>query len=232
VIAGRSVLALIPARGGSKGLPRKNVLPLGGRPLIAWSVEAARQSKYVDRVIVSSDNDDIIAAAKAAGAEIPFVRPAALAGDQTPSLDVALHALEAVGQAFDYLVLLQPTSPLRTAADIDGCLETCLRHDAPSCVSVSKAEKSPLWMYTRDAQDRLVPVLPRAEGTIHQRQLLPTIYALNGAVYVTQTAALATHRAFVTAATVAWEMPRTRAVDIDCELDLKIAGLLLQETSE
>jgi CMP-N,N'-diacetyllegionaminic acid synthase len=232
MIAGRSVLALIPARGGSKGLPRKNVLPLAGKPLIAWSIEAALKSKYVDRIVVSSDNDEIIAAARAAGAEVPFVRPADLAGDTTPSLDVALHALQALDQRYDYLVLLQPTSPLRDAPDIDGCIETCVRQAAPSCVSVSKADKSPYWMYTQDAQQRLVPVLPRPDASIHQRQLLPTIYALNGAVYVTQTSALVADRAFVTAATVAWEMPRSKAVDIDGDLDFKIAGLMLEETSE
>lgn len=230
MIAGKRVLALIPARGGSKGLPRKNVLPLGGRPLIAWSVAAARGSRYVDRVVVSSDDQEIIAAAEAAGAEIPFVRPAALATDDSSTLDVALHALDLVegeGVAMDYLVLLQPTSPLRLAADIDGCLEICLRDGAPSCVSVTRPDKSPFWMYTRDTRGRLAPLLPGPD--ISQRQNLPIVLALNGAVYVAKTDALRAQRAFVTDQTLAWEMPRERSVDIDDALDLKLAALLLGE---
>jgi CMP-N,N'-diacetyllegionaminic acid synthase len=228
VIEGRRVLALIPARGGSKGLPRKNVLPLGGQPLIAWSVAAARGSRYVDRTVVSSDDAEIIAAARAAGAEIPFVRPAALAADDTPTLEVALHALdalEAVGPAVDYLALLQPTSPLRSAGDIDACLEACLREGAPSCVSVTRPDKSPYWMYTRDGRGRLRPLLPGPD--ISQRQHLPIVYALNGAVYVTRTDALRSRRAFVTEETLAWEMPPARSVDIDTDLDLKVAAALL-----
>lgn len=229
-LQGRSVLALVPARGGSKGLPRKNVLPLGGKPLIAWSVEAARRSALVDRVVVSSDDEEILGAARAAGAEVPFVRPAALAADDSSTLDVVLHALDnlaAAGQAFDYLVLLQPTSPLRQTEDIDGCLHRCRQLQAPSCVSVTAPDKSPFWMYTEDDRHRLVPLLPDGERA-SQRQQLPPVVALNGAVYVSGVTALRASRAFVTAETVAWHMPRERAVDIDTALDLAIAELLLK----
>jgi N-acylneuraminate cytidylyltransferase len=228
VIEGRTVLALIPARGGSKGLPRKNVLPIGGKPLIAWSVEAARGSRYVDRTVVSSEDPEILAAARAAGAEIPFVRPAALAADDTPTLEVALHALaavEAAGPPVDFLVLLQPTSPLRQPEDIDGCLQACVEQGATSCVSVTQPHTSPYWMYTRDARGRLRPLLPGPD--ISQRQHLPIVFALNGAVYVTRTDALRASRAFVTDQTLAWEMPGARSVDIDTALDLKLAAALL-----
>jgi N-acylneuraminate cytidylyltransferase len=228
VIAGRSVLALVPARGGSKGLPRKNVLPIAGKPLIAWSIEAARRSKYVDRVIVSSEDAEILAAATAAGAYAPFVRPASLAADDSSSVDVALHALEALDRSYDYLVLLQPTSPLRSTEDIDACLEACVQGEAPSCVSVTEPDKSPYWMYTLDARSRLVPLLPGQD--FGRRQQLPRVFALNGAVYVTSTRSLRAHRSFVTAETVGWQMPRARAVDIDDDLDFRIAGLLLGES--
>ena len=230
MIQQRSVLALVPARGGSKGLPRKNVLPLCGKPLIAWSIEAARRSRYVDRIIVSSDDQEILDAARGAGAEVPFVRPPALATDEASSMDVALHALDAVGQSYDYLVLLQPTSPLRRAEDIDGCLEACLKYDAPSCVSVTEPDKSPFWMYTEDARGRLVPLFPGRDTD--RRQELPVVQALNGAVYVSRTSSLRAHRKFLSAETVAWHMPRARAVDIDSDLDFRIAALLLGETTQ
>ena len=148
MIHGKKVLALIPARGGSKGLPRKNVLLLGGRPLLAWSILAARGSAHVDRIVVSSEDREIIETAREWGAEVPFVRPAELARDETSGMDVVLHALDQAGQGFDYVVLVQPTSPLRTPQDIDACLERCLETGAPACVSVCEPAKSPHWMYT------------------------------------------------------------------------------------
>ena len=128
------VLALITARGGSKGLPRKNVLLAGGKPLIAWTVEAAVSSECIDRVVLTSDDDEIMAAAMAAGCDVPFCRPAHLASDVATSLDVVLHAIDQL-PGYEYVVLLQPTSPLRTAADIDAAFELMLETEAPSCVS-------------------------------------------------------------------------------------------------
>ena len=116
------VLAVIPARGGSKGLVRKNILDLAGIPLIAWTIEAAKRSKYIDRVVLSSDDDEIMAVAKHYGCEVPFRRPSALASDDAASLDVLFHAIEKV-PGYDYVILLQPTSPLRTFTDIDSAFE-------------------------------------------------------------------------------------------------------------
>src|SRR5688500_10349967 len=142
MIAGRSVLALIPARGGSKGLPGKNLLPVDGRPLLDWTVQAARRSRYIDRVVLSSDDPAIIAAGLAAGCDAPFVRPAELASDTAGTLEVVEHALDRL-PGYDVLVLLQPTSPLRTAGDIDGACERMVASGAGSCVSVSLVEQSP-----------------------------------------------------------------------------------------
>jgi len=126
MIDSQKILALIPARGGSKGLPRKNILPLSGKPLIAWTVEAAKNSKYIDNCIVSTDDIEIAECAEKYGAEIPFLRPPNLATDFTSSNDVILHAIENIHDNYDLLVLLQPTSPLRTEYDIDNGIEKFL----------------------------------------------------------------------------------------------------------
>jgi CMP-N,N'-diacetyllegionaminic acid synthase len=133
VIGDRKVLALIPARGGSQGLPGKNILPVRGRPLLAWSVDAARGSRRVDRVVLSSEDEAVIAAARACGCDVPFRRPYALASDTAPTIDVVLHALDAL-PGYDVVVLLQPTSPLRTVADIDGACVRFATSGAPACV--------------------------------------------------------------------------------------------------
>lgn len=143
------ILAIIPARGGSKGVPRKNIRELAGKPLIAWTIEEAKKSKYIDRLILSTEDDEIIEVAKQYGCEVPFKRPIELAQDDTPGIDPVLHAIEQC-PGYDYVVLLQPTSPLRTVDDIDGCIEQLLSSDGTNfCVSVTEPEKSPYWMYTR-----------------------------------------------------------------------------------
>lgn len=226
MIHGYSVLALIPARGGSKGIPRKNLQVLGGKPLLEWTIQAALASQHIDRLIISSEDPEILALARSLGCEAPFVRPTELAEDTTPGILPVLHALEAL-PGFDYVVLLQPTSPLRTVSDIDGCLQFCLAHGAPACVSVTEPDHNPYWMYTLDARDRMHPLLA-TDATIVRRQELPTVYALNGAVYVAQVDWLREQRSFLTSETVAYPMPRERSLDIDTPLDLRIAAALLE----
>lgn len=219
MIGARRVLAVIPARGGSKGLPGKNILPVNGRPLLAWSVEAGRGARHVDRVVLSSDDDVIIAAGRACGCEVPFRRPAALATDTASSLDVVLHALDSL-PGYDVVVLLQPTSPLRTAADIDGACATFVASGASSCVSVALADQSPHWMYRLDAGRTLVPLLAQPDLTL-RRQDLPKVYVLNGAIYIADVAWLRRHRTFVGADTVAYVMPAARSLDIDSAADFE-----------
>lgn len=228
MIAGKSVLALIPARGGSKGVVGKNTREAGGKPLIAWTIEAAKRSRYVDRVILSSDDPAIADVARRFGCEVPFVRPAELATDEADSMAVVRHALKALPERYDYLVLLQPTSPLRRAADIDAALERCVEGGASTCVSVCEPDKNPYWMMTMQPGGAVQPLFP-PEQVPARRQDAPPIFALNGAVYVAPTDHLAAGGAFVTTGTVGYVMPKARSLDIDTELDLKLASFLLTE---
>lgn len=233
MIDGRKVLGLIPARGGSKGLPGKNVADLAGRPLIAWTIEAARRSHYIDRLILSCDDEAICAVARTWGCEVPFVRPEELARDETPSVPVVLHALETLGEDFDILVFLQPTSPLRSTEDIDACIEHCRPGGAPACIAVTEPAKSPFWAYTMDGEGRLAPLIPRPpSGGPTRRQELPTVFAPNGAVYVAHVPWFRQHRAFLSTGTVGHVMPAERSVDIDGPIDLKLAALLIQDARD
>lgn len=225
MIDGRTVLAVIAARGGSKGLPRKNILPLAGKPLIAWSIECASQSKYIDRCIISTDDQEIANIAKEWGGDVPFLRPAELARDDTPGILPVMHAVENIG-GYDLVVLLQPTSPLRTPSDIDGCLKTMTDANAPACVSVTPAEQSPFWMYMITEKGTLKPVLDGADRDV-PRQRLPDVYVLNGAVYAAEIEWLKETRSFLTGETAAYVMPRERSVDIDTLDDFRMAEMMM-----
>lgn len=222
----KTFLAVITARGGSKGLPGKNVLPLNGKPLIAWTVEAALKSKYLDRVILSSDDPAIIDAAREAGCDVPFTRPAELAGDKAASVPVIEHALQAINAPFDFVVLLQPTSPLRIADDIDLCIETCLNTGAPAAVTVCESKKSPHWMYHLSDGRKMTPVVNAPAAS--RRQDLPPVVALNGAVYIADCAFLKEAGTFVTDETIASVMPVARSFDIDDMLDFICVEAVMQ----
>lgn len=228
MIGARKVLALIPARGGSKGLPGKNILPVHGRPLLALTADAARAASALDRIVVSSDADSILAAARTCGVEA-MRRPAELASDTATTVDVVLHALDAY-PGHDVVVVLQPTSPLRSAADIDAALERFAASGAPACVSVCEAEQSPYWMYRLGERQTLLPLLDASvEAT--RRQDLPAVYVLNGAVYVADAAWLRATRAFVGPGTVAHIMPAERSLDIDTLEDFRMLEAALRDRS-
>ncbi len=227
MLANCRILGLIPARGGSLTLPRKNVLPLAGKPLIAWTITAALASRYLDRVVLSSDDDEIMAVAKAWGCEVPFRRPAHLAAAETPTSEAVMHALEQL-PGFDYVALLQPTSPFRTTADIDAAVEKCISARAPSCASIVHTEKPPHWLYHLSESQRLSPVLCGGE-ILSRRQDAAHAYALNGAVYVTAVQQLRESGQFVTEATVGYVMPPERSPDVDTELDLHWCEFLLSQ---
>jgi N-acylneuraminate cytidylyltransferase len=222
----KKILAIIPARGGSKGIHKKNIVNLAGKPLIAWTIEAAKKSTYIDCLILSSDDPEIIKVASEWGCEVPFIRPPELALDDTPGIAPVLHAIETLQEKYDYVVLLQPTSPLRHAEDIDGCIKKCLESGAPACVSVAEPDKSPYWMYTVGSSGRMQPLIETGE-TFNRRQDLPQVFALNGAVYVADCRWLETSRTFVTPETTAYLMPKERSIDIDTLLDLKLVELLI-----
>lgn len=230
MINGKKVLAVIPARGGSKGVPRKNIRMVAGKPLIAWTIAEARKSQYIDRLIVSSEDEEILEVAKSWGCEAPFVRPEPLARDDTPGIDPVLHAIEAIGSAYDYVVLLQPTSPLRTVEDIDGSIEYCIKQGSFSCVTVTVPEQSPYWMYSLNSGGQLQPLL-KAERKYNRRQDLPAVYILNGAVYVAECKWLRASRSFLAPETVGYIMPQVRSLDIDTDLDLLLAEQALSNNS-
>lgn len=228
MITGQQVLGIIPARGGSKGVPRKNIQIVGGKPLIAWTIEQAQKSRYIDRLIASSEDPEIIRVAQQWGCEAPFVRAKGLAADDTPGIAPVLDALERIA-GYDWVVLLQPTSPLRVASDIDGCLELCAARKANACVSVSAASQHPCWVYALKADDRLDPFVRTAEPAT-RRQNLPAAYALNGAVYAARCDWLRRTKEFVNEETLGFVMPPERSLDIDTPLDIEIAELLLGKT--
>lgn len=211
------ILAIIPARGGSKGLARKNILPVGGKPLIAWTIEAALQSSWISKVILSSDDSEIMAVAEHYGCDVPFQRPIHLASDTATTLDVAIHALTHFPE-YDYIILLQPTSPLRTAEHIDAAFSTLHNRQAQSLVSITKVNKSPLWMYHIDEAQTLAPVVPQS-NQITRRQDIPAAYLLNGAIYIIKTQALLEKRAFVLPETIGFIMSEEDSLDIDTSTD-------------
>lgn len=226
MINGKKVLAIIPARGGSKGIPKKNIKPLNGKPLIAWTIEEAKKSGYIDKLIVSSDSDEILKVAKEFGAEVPFKRPAELAQDDTPGIEPVLHALEHFLE-YDYVVLLQPTSPLRNVEDIDGAIILCDKEKASSCVSVTESSKSPFWMFNIDVGGVLTPLFEGKEIP-YQRQQSPKVFELNGAVYVSTRESLLLNKSFFINSTRSYIMPNDRSKDIDSMEDLLLCELLLK----
>jgi len=223
MIHGKSVLGVIAARGGSKGVPRKNVRIVNGKPLIAWTIEAGKSSKYIDRLVLSSDDAEIIAVSTSFGCEAPFVRAAELASDASGSIEVVLDAV-ARCPGYDWVVLLQPTSPLRVASDIDGTLEKAFSQKAPAGVTICPAEESPYWMVSIDSSGELMPLIPASP--VVRRQDLPKAYLLNGAVYAADCAWLETQRSFIGKGTIGYEMPLDRSADIDTEQDLENLRLI------
>lgn len=224
------MLAIIGARGGSKSLPGKNIASLGGKPLIAWTIEAALAATRVGRVIVTTDSAEIAAVARAAGAEVPFIRPADLAQDDTPGNLPVLHAVrwieEHEGAAPDLVIYLQPTSPFRTAADIDGAIDLLVERNADSVVSMTPASEHPYWMKTID-QDGWMHDLVALETPIVLRQNLPAAYSLNGAIYLAKREVLLATGNWSTGRTAAYVMPADRSLDIDTAEDFAHAESVL-----
>lgn len=222
-----TVFALIPARKGSKGIPRKNIREIAGKPLIAWTIEAARAARGVDAVVVSTEDAEIAEIARCWGADVPFLRPAALAEDDTPGIDPVFHAISML-PPHEAVLLLQPTSPLRSTEDIDGLLAVVERTGAPSVVSLRESHDHPDWMYRMNGEGQLDPLLPTPPTPpAVRRQDLPPVYALNGAIYYARTAWLQEHRSFIGPGTLGYAMPDERSVDIDDPLDWRFAELLL-----
>jgi len=223
-------MSVIPARVGSKGLPGKNIRPFGGKPLITWSIEQAKSSKYIDEVIVSTDDQEIARIGKDFGGEVPFLRPLALAGDDVPTIDVVIHLLQetekAKGNLPELVVLLQPTSPLRIVADIDNCIEKLVSEKrANAIVSITEVKEHPCWMKTL-TKEGFISNFSGDGSKYHRRQDAPSVYKPNGAIYVCRTAALLGNRSFYPDNSLGYVMPAERSVDIDDIVDFELAQLL------
>jgi N-acylneuraminate cytidylyltransferase/CMP-N,N'-diacetyllegionaminic acid synthase len=218
------VLALVPARGGSKGIPKKNIREIAGKPLIAWTIEAARASN-VSSVVVSTDNAEIARVATEYGAEVPFLRPANLSLDETPSISVVMHALDNLPN-FDALLLLQPTSPLRSTEDINNCLTKVNFSGGTSIVSVVESPAHPNWTYMLSDEKTLIPYV--AHSATRRQDLLP-VFTLNGAIYLADVKFIRENKSFLGSETFAYLMPQERSVDIDNYFDWRIAEMLLSD---
>lgn len=225
-------LAIVPARGGSRGVPGKNIVPVAGKPLIAWTLEAALGAACLDRVIVSSDNQKIIEVSKTYGGEAPFVRPDELAADDTPGIMPVLHAIEWLdeneGYRPDFVVLLQPTSPLRTSEDVDSVFKLAIEKNAESVVSVVPAYSHPYWTKKILPDGRMEDFIPQTQVP-QIRQDLTDAYALNGAIYLARTSFILKEKGWYADNTYAYIMPPERSLDVDTSWDLYLADLLLKE---
>lgn len=219
------VLALVPARQGSKGLPGKNIRQLGGKPLLAWPIAAARGSRYVDRVVISTDSPEFAVLAVEAGAEAPFLRPAVLAGDTASSVDVILHAidfLEASGERFEYVVLLEPTSPLTESSDIDRALEMLFaqRTVADSIVGITAhVSAHPAFAVSRASSGLISPHASPDFGALPRRQDIAPLYALDGSLYASSVASIRERRSFYHDRTLSYVTPRWKSFEVDDLLD-------------
>ncbi|EKD26231.1 MAG: hypothetical protein ACD_79C01302G0012 [uncultured bacterium] len=214
----KTILAVIPARRGSKRLQNKNKLLFCKKPLIEWTILEAKKSNYLDDIILSSDDDDIIKFCQKYGIKVPFKRPENLCKDNSKTIDVILHALENIKEKYDYIMLLQPTSPLRTAKDIDRCIELLFERKILSVVSISEINIQPNWIY-RMTNNGIIKQLTKSN--IEAKR-----YLLNGAIYLTKISHLRKNKSFFSQQTLGYKMPPERSIDIDNHFEFKIAEYL------
>lgn len=225
----RKILALIPARGGSKGIKNKNIIDLCGKPLIAYSIEAARGSNYIDDVIVTTDSSTIAEISVEYGAEVPFLRPKELASDKSKTVDAVVHAINELkkeGREYDCLVLLQATQPLRTCFDIDSAIEEYYERGENALVSVSAVDDNPILIRTISDKDMLVPLLSLSSTC--RRQDMPQYYKVNGCIYINKVSEIDYNTSF-NDNKIPYVMPVERSVDIDELKDLEVAKYYLKE---
>ena len=225
MIDSKKVLAVIPARQGSKGLPGKNNRMLAGKPLLGWTIAAAQNSQFIDRLVLSSNDSLAMDYARSVNCEVPFSRTEELSSDTVAGVDVVIDAVNRC-PGFDYVLLLQPTSPLRTSEDIDESLRFIMECKATTCISIVESLSNPHWMYYRNSKNELTQVL--GGQIITRRQELPLVYEPNGAIYIADIKYLLDERSLITTDTVGYEMPRDRSIDIDDLDDFNAAEIYLQ----
>ncbi|RPI73831.1 MAG: acylneuraminate cytidylyltransferase family protein [Desulfobacteraceae bacterium] len=226
---GEGILCLIPARGGSKGLPGKNIKPLAGKPLLAYTIEHAKKSKYIDRVVLSTDDQAIAQVALANGAEVPFMRPKKLGGDRVGTIDVLLHGMDWIekNEKYDFTVLvnLHVTTPLRTSGDIDACIELLFREKADNVFSVTDAHRNPYFNMVEIGPGGKVRLVKK--GSFTSRQAAPRVFDMNASIYVWRKKVLKNKKSLFLPNTRIYRMPKERSVDIDDALDFKVAEMLM-----
>lgn len=211
----KKIIGIIPARGGSKGIPYKNIKVFAGRPLIEWTLIEASKSIYIDKLVVSTEDEKIMNTVADIGFGNCIVkRPIELAQDSTPSIEPVLHVMR-VFPDYDYVVLLQVTSPFRTVQDIDDCIAFTIERGAESCISLCEAEVSPFWMYKLDEDLHISKVIDSSKKNTYQRQKLPFVYQQNGALYVSSYTFLWGNRRFEAQNTLGYIMKKSHSGDID-----------------
>ena len=229
-------LGIIPARGGSKGIKKKNIRPLCGKPLIAYSIEAAKKSKYLDRTILSTDDKEIAEAAKKLGGDVPFMRPDELAKDDTPMYPVLQHAVKEIekqlGKKIDIIVLLDPTAPLRSVQDIDDCIKKAADEKWDTVLTVTESERSPYFNMVELDEKGCVSLVKKPAKPIFRRQDAPKVYNITSGVYAVQRKTLMDDNTVLGKNTAAIIIPEERAGHIDSELDFKIVEFMMQGDSE
>jgi CMP-N,N'-diacetyllegionaminic acid synthase len=227
------VLAIIPARGGSKGLPRKNIIDLAGKPLIAWTIEASLKSKYITKTIVSSDDKEILSISKEYGAEV-IKRPDHLASDYATSESVVKHVidyLESIGEMFDIVVLLQPTSPLRSYKNIDSAFEVMFDSKATAVISVYEVDNKMLKTFSKNNSGFLYGI-SNNKYSFMRRQDLPKIYMPNGSIYIINTKSFKEVNSFMTNKTLSYIMSKEKSRDIDERIDLDFCTLIINKKTD
>ena len=226
------ILAIIPARGGSKRIPKKNIKKLNGKHIIIYTIEAALQSKYQMRIIVTTDDKETARISKEHGAEVPFIRPKNLAQDETATLPVLQHTINYLRNKANYypeiIVLLQPTSPFRQAKHIDEAFDLFLNNEVDSIVSLCEADYSPYWLRRIDKYGRVFPLL-ECKQKYKRIQDEPKVYRLNGAIYITKVDIIMKSNKLLGSNTMAYIMKKEYSIDIDTDLDFKLAQLILKE---
>lgn len=224
------MLAIIPARGGSKGVPQKNIKLLGNKPLIAYTIEAAKESDIFEKIIVSTDSQEIANIARKYGAEVPFLRPSEISGDEVSSDDVVIHALNFLkenGKEYDEVCKLQPTSPLRTAQHIKEAYKLLKKNNYNYVVSVCECEHSPLWAGTL-GENGCMDTFIEERYKRSCRQQMHTYYRLNGAIYMGRTEVYLKDRSFIGRGCYAYVMTQEESIDIDSMLDFQIAEVIMK----
>ena len=217
-------VALIPARGGSKGIPKKNIKLFNSKPLIYWSIKVALECKRIDRVIVSTESEEIANIARSLSAEVPFMRPKKYATDDSPGIEPVIHLLKKIPD-IDDLLLLQPTSPLRRLKDVEAIFEERLKFKADSAVSITPSKKNIDLYFSVDENQRLSSISKNLN--IQPRQKYAKNYCLNGSLYLSTRDSILANRSLITSDTVGYVMPEEYSIDIDTPLDWKVAEHLM-----